>query len=151
MVSKLCLKASLSRSREDSQGHLRAQIMRKAHGSEASQGSSPEFNMQVSSSEDNQGQVQVSDWWTRPQWQGQVKKYHSPGQDQQAPVTGTENCTSTAQAGTRGPGLNLNGFLGPWRSQVRLPRAIKACPQAITVIKVSPIKTPISLSRKAKK
>lgn len=80
-----------------------------------------------------------------------VKKYHSPGQEQQAPVIGTENSTSTAQAGARGPGLSLNGFLGPWRSQVRLPRAIKACPQVITVIKVSPIKTPISLSRKAKK
>lgn len=61
MVLKLCLEAALSRSREDRQGHLRAHIIRKAHGSEASQRSSPEFNMQVSSTEDNQGQVQGSD------------------------------------------------------------------------------------------
>lgn len=158
MVLKLCLKAPLSRSREESQGHLRAQIMRKTHGNEASQRSSPEFNMQLSCSEDNQGQVQANDWWTGPEWPGQGEKNHSPGQEQQAPVTGTENSTSTAQMGTGGPGLSLNGFLGPWgagrvgwRSQVRLPRPIRACPQALTVIKVSPIKILISLSRKEKK
>ena len=39
----------------------------------------------------------------------------STGQKQQEPVPGTETSTSTAQARTKGPGLRLNGLLGPWR------------------------------------
>ena len=37
----------MTRSREDSQGQLRAQIMRKAHGNKAGLRSSQEFNTQV--------------------------------------------------------------------------------------------------------
>lgn len=146
MVLKLCLKAPLSKWREDSQGPWEPRsweglmVTRWARG-------------QALNSVWSLAPVRI----TKARCRAVIDK-----QDQSDKVRKKKKITSQVRsskqqwqvqkmANLQRTRTEVKWVPGPREIPVRLPRAIKHCPQILTVIKVSPIKTPISLSRKEKK